>query len=111
MLRDNNSTIVVLITCGNRREAEKITDVLVTNRLIACGNILSNVTSIFRWDDRITNEEEVLVIAKTHKSRFDQLLHKVKKMHSYSTPEVIGLPIVAGSAEYLNWIVEETSDV
>jgi len=106
---NEDSAIVILITCGDKQEAQNISSVLVSNNLIACGNILSDVTSIFRWENRIENEEEVLLIAKSRQARFDAIIQKVKELHSYQTPEIIALPVVAGSEDYLKWLVDETS--
>ena len=100
--------IVVLITSSNEEEAANIAKELVTGRLAACVNIVRNLRSIYRWQGRIEDENEVLMIAKTRRDLFESLLKKVKELHSYSVPEVIALPIVAGSEDYLKWLAEET---
>ncbi len=105
---NEDPAIVILITCSNKPEAMNITNTLVEQRLIACGNILSDVTSIFRWENRLSREEEILLIAKSRQSRFDQIVKEVQALHSYDTPEIIALPIVAGTDDYLNWLAEET---
>jgi len=106
---NEDSAIVILITCGDKQEAQNISSALVSNNLIACGNILSDVISIFQWKNRIENEEEVLLIAKSRQSRFDEIIAKVKELHSYQTPEIIALPVIAGSEDYLSWVIEVTS--
>ncbi|HUJ32248.1 MAG TPA: divalent-cation tolerance protein CutA [Candidatus Acidoferrum sp.] len=99
--------IVVLVTCGSAKEARKIARTLVEKRLAACGNVLEvPVRSIYRWKSLIESAKEYLLILKTSVSRFEALETTVKSLHSYRVPEIIALPIAAGSPEYLAWIVE-----
>jgi periplasmic divalent cation tolerance protein len=100
--------IVVLITCGSEEEAVKISNALVEERLAACVNLISPVRSIYRWEGKICDEKEWLLIIKTQRIRFDELEKKVKSLHSYSVPEIIALPIIAGSSSYLDWLAEMT---
>ena len=100
--------IVVLVTCGSEEEATKIANSLVEEGVAACVNIISPVRSIYRWEGKIWDEKEWLLIMKTQKERFEDLEKKVKSLHSYSVPEVIALPIVEGSAPYLKWLEETT---
>jgi periplasmic divalent cation tolerance protein len=100
--------IVVLITCGSEEEAVKISNALVEERLAACVNLISPVRSIYRWEGKICDEKEWLLIIKTQRIRFDELEKKVKSLHSYSVPEIIALPIIEGSSSYLNWLAEMT---
>ncbi len=101
--------IVVLLTCGSEEEALKIAHSLVEERLAACVNLISPVRSIYRWEGKIWDEKEWILIIKTQKERFEELEKKVKSLHSYSVPEIIGLPIVEGSSSYLQWLLEETT--
>ncbi len=105
-----SNKIVVFITAASKAEAEKIATSLVAEKLVACVNIVGCVQSIFNWQGRVNNEPEVLMIAKTIKGNFDKLAVRVKALHSYDVPEIIALPIVAGSSDYLNWIDEETKN-
>jgi len=100
--------MVVLVTCGSEEEAAKIANSLVEERLAACVNMISPVRSIYRWEGKIWDEKEWMLIIKTQKRRFEELEKKVKSLHSYSVPEVIALPIVEGSASYLKWLEETT---
>jgi periplasmic divalent cation tolerance protein len=100
--------IVVFMTTSSTEEGEKIGRYLVENKLAACANILPFVTSIFAWEGKISQEKEVLVILKSKRELFDKLMEEVKKRHSYSVPEIIALPLVAGSSEYLKWIQKNT---
>jgi periplasmic divalent cation tolerance protein len=100
--------IVVLVTCGSEEEALKIAQSLVEERLAACVNLVSPVRSIYRWEGKIWDEEEWLLIIKTQRQRFEELEEKVKSLHSYAVPEIIGLPILEGSSSYLEWLEEMT---
>ena len=100
--------IVVLVTCGSEEEALKIASTLVEDHLAACVNLVSPIRSIYRWEGKIWDEKEWLLIIKTQKHRFEPLEKKVKSLHSYSVPEIISLPIREGSSAYLKWIGENT---
>lgn len=99
--------IVVLVTCGSAKEAQRIARALVERRLAACGNIIeAPVNSIYRWKGRIETAKECLLIIKTSARRFTALRDAVKQLHSYNVPEVIALPVAAGSKGYLRWVAE-----
>jgi periplasmic divalent cation tolerance protein len=100
--------IVVLVTCGSEEEALKIANTLVEDRLAACVNLVSPIRSIYRWEGKIWDEKEWLLVIKTQKQTFEEVEKKVKSLHSYSVPEIISLPILEGSLSYLNWIKENT---
>ena len=100
--------IVVLITASNEEEAAKIARALVEEKLAGCVNIIKNIRSIYSWKNAVEDEAETLMIAKTQKALFSTLMKKVKELHSYSVPEVIALPIVEGSEDYLKWLQEVT---
>lgn len=103
-----NEFIVVLVTCSSLEEGEKIGNFLVQNKLAACVNLMPGVNSIFFWEKRLSKETEVLLMAKTKKELFEPLAEEVKKLHGYDLPEIIAVPIEAGSKEYLEWIGQET---
>ena len=102
----NTSYIVVVVTAKDRPEAQKIAQGLLGERLIACANILDGMESLFWWQGKIDRSKEVLLILKTKKSLFHKLAARVKSLHSYKVPEIIALPIVAGSKGYLDWVKE-----
>ncbi len=106
---NRDTPILILITCGTSDEATLISNSLVQKHLIACGNILEDITSIFRWEGRLNSEQEVLLIAKSRRERLDEIQAQVHELHSYQTPEIIALPIIGGSAAYLDWVADETS--
>jgi periplasmic divalent cation tolerance protein len=101
--------IVVYVTAPNEEEAGKIARSLVEDKLAGCVNIVKNMRSIYRWQGKIEDEDEVLMIVKTRKEHFAHIREMVKRLHSYSVPEIIVLPIVAGSEDYLTWLKEETN--
>jgi len=96
--------VVVLVTTANKEEAEKIVNSLLEAKLIACGNIVSHVTSLFRWAGRIEKAEECLVFLKSRIDLFERIAESVKTLHSYEVPEIIAFEITNGSEDYLNWL-------
>jgi periplasmic divalent cation tolerance protein len=96
--------IIVLVTTKDKAEADKISQALLSEKLIACANIISPVASCFLWQGKIDRAEECLLIMKTHKDLFTELLARVKALHSYEVPEVLALPVVDGSGDYLAWM-------
>lgn len=96
--------VIILVTCASKAEARKIRDVLLKKRLAACGNIIDGVDSKFWWQGKIDSAREVLLILKTSIANFKRIEKEIKRIHSYEVPEIIALPIVAGSEEYLSWI-------
>ena len=100
--------VVVFITVGSSEEADSIAQALVQERLAACVNVLSSITSTYRWQGQVQRDEELLLVVKTRRELFDRLVARVEELHSYQVPEIVALPIVAGSADYLRWIDEET---
>jgi len=100
--------IIVLITGPSEEESARIGHALVGERLAACVNIIPAVRSIYRWEGRIEDEKEVLLIIKTKRGLFERLQKRVKELHSYSVPEIVALPLVEGDEAYLNWLGQET---
>lgn len=98
----------VYITTKNKKEAEKIGEALVKEKLAVCVNIISPVNSIYRWKGKIEKAREALLIVKTKKSLAKKIIKKVKSMHSYECPEIIFFSISGGSRDYLEWIKENT---
>ena len=96
--------VVVLVTCSSGEEATRIAQALVSERLAACVNISAPIRSIYRWQGEVLDYQEVLLVIKTARTLFDQVRRTVEKLHSYQVPEVICLPIIDGSPNYLNWL-------
>jgi len=103
------SFIVVIITTKDTEEAQNIAKALLKRRQAACVNIVPEVDSHFWWQDKLESEKESLLIVKTKESLLPDIIKSVKKMHSYDVPEIIALPIVGGSQEYLDWIDREVT--
>ena len=106
---DANQAIVVFITAAHSEEAARLADLLLERRLAACVQILPEMESVYRWQGKVERQKEVLLIAKTIKSRFDELESSVRAIHSYETPEIVALPLEAGSAPYLEWLNSSVS--
>jgi periplasmic divalent cation tolerance protein len=100
----NTHYIVILVTAKDKKEAEKIAWGLLEAKLIACANIIGGVQSLFWWQGKIDSSKEVVLVLKTKKILFKKVSAKVRSLHSYQTPEIIALPLVAGSEDYLDWI-------
>lgn len=101
--------LVVYVTCKSREEAHNIAENLVEKHLVACGNIVPLIESVFFWEGNLQIEEEVLLILKTRQSAWEELEHEVRRLHSYDLPEIIALPIAMGSRDYLKWIDHEVT--
>ena len=101
---------VILVTAKDKEEAEKIARKLVEDKLIACANIIPAVQSTFFWDGKVCEENEALMIMKSKRDLMKRIIAAVKSLHSYSVPEIIALPIVAGNVDYLKWINDVTSN-
>ncbi len=96
--------VVVFVTAATRRESKKIACHLVENRLAACVNIIQPMESIYRWEGKIADEKEFLLMIKSTRGIFPELRAEILKIHSYRTPEIVCLSIVDGSRDYLEWI-------
>ena len=100
-----SDAIVVLVTAANGEEATRLADMLVGAHLAACVQILPEMESVYRWQGKIERAAEILLIAKTTKAKFDELEREVRALHSYETPEIVAIPLVAGSTPYLKWLL------
>lgn len=100
--------IVALCTVPDRATGEKLAQALVEERLAACVNLVTGVTSVYRWEGKVQKETECLLVIKTGVTRFNVLKRRIQELHPSELPEIIALPIIHGSREYLNWITEST---
>ncbi len=105
---DSTECIVVLVTVSSSEEGERIATAVVSEELAACVNILGPIDSIYRWNGTVQHDQELLLVMKTRASLAGALAARVKALHSYDTPEVIALPIVSGSQQYLDWLRNAT---
>ena len=95
---------MVVITCPSQKEAMKIKNLLLHNRLGACANIIKGVNSFFWWHGKIDSASEVMLLAKTTRAKFKEIIACVAEVHPYDVPEIIAIPIIDGNKSYLNWI-------
>ncbi len=96
--------IVVLNTCASAEEAERLARSLVDRRLAACVTVITPVRSFYRWNDSVTDAVEWLLVIKTSRPLFAGLQAAIESAHSYEVPEILALPVIEGSANYLSWI-------
>ncbi|HLH23257.1 MAG TPA: divalent-cation tolerance protein CutA [Chloroflexota bacterium] len=108
-MREEHDAVVVYITAGSPEEAAALARALVAERLAACVNRLP-VESVYRWQGQIEEASEVLLIVKTRRARLDALAARVQALHSYTVPEMIALPVVAGWPPYLQWLADESAE-
>jgi len=100
--------MVVLVTTPGAEKAAEIARTLVEERLAACGNVVPAIRSIYRWEGKVEDEPEALLLLKVPSDRFEALRDRVLALHPYEVPEVIGLTIEVGNAAYLDWIARST---
>ncbi len=107
-MADLDNEIVVFVTTASETEALRIGRAVVEQELAACANVLSAIRSVFRWEGKVSEEHECLMILKSRADLFDELAAAIKDLHSYSVPEIIAVPIQRGWPDYLRWIHEVT---
>ncbi len=99
---------IINCTTANKEDAIRIAKHLANKKLIACCNIIPSITSVYEWNNELCTDEECLMVLKTKSELFKQVEEEIKNLHKYELPEIICLPITAGSKEYLNWIDKQT---
>ncbi|HEY0365875.1 MAG TPA: divalent-cation tolerance protein CutA [Pyrinomonadaceae bacterium] len=104
----DDDAIIVFMTAANGEEATRLADMLVGAHLAACVQILPEMESVYRWQGKVERQAEILLLAKTTRGKFDELEREVRALHSYETPEIVAVPIVIGSALYLEWLIKAT---
>lgn len=104
-----SDTLLVLCTCPDAESAGRIARALVEERLAACVNRVPGLTSVYRWQGAIQEDDEVLLLIKTRRERFEALRARLVALHPYDVPEVIALDIATGHAPYLEWLRTETT--
>ena len=105
-----DQAIVVFMTAANSEEAGRLADKLVSKRLAACVQIMPEMESVYRWQEKIERQREILLIAKTVSSKFAELEREVVALHSYETPEIVAFPLTAGSGPYLEWLSSSVAE-
>ena len=105
----HTDAVVVMTTVANPDEAVTLVRTLLDRRLIACGTILPAGRSLYRWEGKIADEQETVVLLKTRSARIETLQVAFGELHPYKVPELLALPVMAGSEKYLAWINGETT--
>jgi periplasmic divalent cation tolerance protein len=109
MLENNSSARIVLSTAANPEEAERLARTLVEERLAACASLVPNVRSIYRWQGKVEDSTETMLLIKTCVEQLAALEARLHALHSYETPEFLVLGVDAGSAGYLDWLMASLS--
>ena len=100
--------LVVFCTFSDADTAAKVGGALVKDRLAACVNVLPQLRSIYEWEGEICDDPEALAVIKTTRDRFESLQSRLAELHPYDCPEILGLPVEQGHADYLQWVAEVT---
>lgn len=105
----HTDAVVVLTTLATTEDAVKLIKALLDRRLVACGTVLPGARSLYRWEDKLADEEEVFVMLKTRSGAVHGLERAFKELHPYKVPELLAVPVSGGLERYLGWINDETS--
>jgi len=100
--------VVILVTAASAEQGRRMGRALVEERLAACANVIPGLISIFRWQERVQEEAEVLVVIKSRADLFPALERRVRELHDYEVPEILALPVEQGSRPYLDWLRDQT---
>jgi periplasmic divalent cation tolerance protein len=111
MMPDARDALVVLTTVEKREDGERLARLLVERELAACIQILPQMVSIYRWQGNIEQANEALLLIKTTREVYPRLEATIKENHHYQTPEIVALPIEAGSSEYLSWLADSVKSI
>jgi len=96
--------VVILVTAASKEECRKIAEHLVESKLAACVSITNGIESVYRWEGKISHDQEYQLIVKSTRELFPEIKTAISNLHSYHTPEIICLPIIEGSRNYLQWV-------
>ncbi|HEX8725066.1 MAG TPA: divalent-cation tolerance protein CutA [Gemmatimonadaceae bacterium] len=105
----HTDAIVVLTTVASDEEGVRLVRALLERRLIACGTLVPGARSLYRWQGKIADEREVMLVLKTRSARLETLQAAFGELHPYKVPELLALPVSAGLPKYLEWISGETT--
>ena len=100
---------LLYVTTSNREEALNIAATLVEERLIACGNVIDGMESVYRWNGKIERAREAILIAKTDRRNVEKVTTRILELHGYEIPAVVALPIEAGNPAFLSWVESEST--
>jgi len=105
----SSETLLVLTTCGNAADAGSLAALLVEKRLAACVNAVDKITSTYRWQDRVQQDQETLLVIKTTAARYPAVEQAIRAHSKYELPEVLAIPVAGGSSAYLDWVRESVA--
>ena len=100
--------IVIYCTVPNKKIANDITKILMKHKLAACVSMIENVKSTFSWEGKIEKSKEILMMIKTRRTNYGKIKLVIEDIHPYFVPEIVALPIIDCSEDYLKWLVKET---
>jgi periplasmic divalent cation tolerance protein len=106
---DESEALLVVTNLPDRDAALKLAQALIEKRLAACVNVLAGCTSVYRWEGKLEQAQEVPVLIKTRAGRYAEVEAAIRSLHPYELPEIIAVPVVRGLADYLGWVTEETA--
>lgn len=102
----SQSHVVIFVTVESEEQAQRISDLLLQRKLVACANIIKNVKSFFWWQGKVDHSDEGMLVMKSREELLGEVVRLVRENHSYEVPEVVALPIIGGNPDYLRWIDE-----
>ncbi|THJ23784.1 MAG: divalent-cation tolerance protein CutA [Nitrospira sp. CG24D] len=105
-----SEVIIVFVTVPGLREGSRISKAILTSRLAACVNVIPGVQSMYQWKGKIVREKEAMLVMKTTRARYQKLEQKIKQLHPYEVPEVIAMPLICGSPQYIEWVKREVAN-
>ena len=105
-----SEVVIVLVTVPGLREGRRISRAILTSRLAACVNVIPGVQSLYHWKGTMVLEKEVMLVMKTTRLRYRRLEQKIKQLHPYEVPEVIAVPLICGSPQYIEWVTREIAN-
>lgn len=105
----SSEALLVMTTCGNAEEAARLAEALVESRLAACVSRLEGIVSTYRWESKVQQDEEVLVLVKTTPDCYEALEKMILQLTSYELPEILAVPVQRGSPDYLKWLAASVS--
>ena len=102
--------VIVFVTVPGLREGRRISKAVLTSRLAACVNVIPGIQSMYQWKGKIVQEKEAMLVLKTTRPRYRKLEQKIKQLHPYEVPEVIAIPMICGSSQYIEWVTKEVAN-
>jgi periplasmic divalent cation tolerance protein len=101
---------LIYVTTSGEEESQKIASILVKEKLVACANIIPSMNSVYWWEGEIVEDNESIILLKTYSDNFENLVKRIKEIHSYDVPCILEITINQGSSDYLNWLKESLED-